>query len=264
MIIVALIILGLSFGSFVGALTWRLKTKRDFVKERSVCEQCKHELAWYDLIPLLSWLSLMGKCRYCSKSIGFTPLLLELTTASLFIISYIFWPYGLVTVLDWIAFTSWLAVVVAFIALAVYDLRWMLLPDNLMIPAAALALTTNTLIFLQQDVGIWLFVRDIIAALVVGGGFFWLLHIVSRGKWIGGGDITLGATFGLLLGAKKTFLALIIGFYSATLLILPLLAVRLISRKTRIPFGPFLIFGAYLAFLFGEELFSVLNEWLYL
>ena len=75
---------GLAFGSFVNALVWRIRHKRDFVSERSECTHCHHVLAWNDLIPVLSWLMLRGKCRYCHKKIDDSPVV-EVTTAALFL-----------------------------------------------------------------------------------------------------------------------------------------------------------------------------------
>ena len=85
-------VIGASFGSFAGALVWRLHTKRNFVSERSMCEKCHHVLGALDLVPIFSWLLLKGKCRYCHKKISPQSLILELLTAVLFIISYVYWP----------------------------------------------------------------------------------------------------------------------------------------------------------------------------
>src|SRR5260221_566501 len=106
MTIVALILLGLTFGSFINALVWRLhKQNEDSAKEqkvpnlsiatgRSMCPNCYHELAAKDLIPVLSWLSLGGKCRYCRQPISWQYPLVELLTAGLFTVSYIYWPWA--------------------------------------------------------------------------------------------------------------------------------------------------------------------------
>ena len=87
-------VLGAVMGSFVGAMTWRMKTHKDWVKGRSECEHCHHQLAVVDLIPILSYVTLGGKCRYCRKSIGRTAILLELGGGAAFLISALLFPSG--------------------------------------------------------------------------------------------------------------------------------------------------------------------------
>ncbi|MEK9196125.1 MAG: prepilin peptidase, partial [Patescibacteria group bacterium] len=142
MIVGILIVLGLCFGSFVNALVWRVyqqslpKAKRpkkvdlSIQKGRSVCPNCHHVLGWQDLLPVISWLGLRGKCRYCSKPILWQYPLVEILTAVIFVISYLFWPFEF-TGTEVVIFGLWLAVVVNLVALAVYDVKWMLLPNRL-------------------------------------------------------------------------------------------------------------------------------------
>jgi leader peptidase (prepilin peptidase)/N-methyltransferase len=159
MIIAALILIGLALGSFVNALMWRLheqeiesvkkKTKKrteylkdlSITKGRSMCTHCHHQLAPKDLIPVVSWASLRGKCRYCKQPIADTPLA-ELLTPLLFVVSYYYWPvllhgYGL------ISFLFWLPCIVGFVALSIYDIRWYLLPNRIVYPLFLLAIATT-------------------------------------------------------------------------------------------------------------------------
>ena len=119
--------------------------KLSILKGRSMCPHCKHELAAKDLVPVLSWLYLRGKCRYCGKPIDDTPLV-EAATAALFAISYLGWPGPLDTGLQWLIFAVWLIFVVMFVALAVYDLRWLLLPNRVVYPLILLAIADVFLI----------------------------------------------------------------------------------------------------------------------
>ncbi|MFZ1812597.1 MAG: prepilin peptidase, partial [Candidatus Saccharimonadales bacterium] len=135
--VIVLGLLGLCFGSFVNALVWRIRKKRDIVRERSECTHCHHILAWYDLVPVVSYLLLRGRCRYCRKPIDDTPLT-ELATALLFVISYLAWPYQLATVADWSLVVLWLVLLVGLVALADYDIRWYLLPDVIVFPLIVL------------------------------------------------------------------------------------------------------------------------------
>lgn len=242
-------LVGLCLGSFVNALVWRLHQKRDFVRERSECTDCHHQLAWYDLVPVLSWLLLRGKCRYCHQPISLQYPLVELAVAAGFVVSYVAWPYG------WQAagttlFGLWLIMIVLLAALAVYDLRWMLLPDKLTFPLIGLGLAAG----LIYGFGIGRFAAsDMLAYLATGvaslAGIYYVIYQVSRGAWIGFGDIKLGLAFGLaggwIVGLLTLFLANLIGF----LVIAPGLVSGKLNRSSRIPFGPFLIIGFVVAFL---------------
>lgn len=274
MVIALLIMLGLAFGSFAEALVWRLHQqslpKRQRVasdKElsmltgRSMCPSCKHKLFAADLIPLLSWLYLKGRCRYCHVPIGWHSPLLELATAALFVVSYHWWPFGFENG-GMLSFAVWLVALVGFVALVLYDLRWMLLPDKIVFPLLALA-------FVNVLVGATIFgggVDAIVNAglgVIVSGGLFFVLYLVSQGRWIGFGDVKLGFVIGLLLGDPTTAL---FGLFTASLLgtlfSLPGLLSRRLSRTSKLPFGPFLITGAIIAMLFGRSIIDLYDQWM--
>ncbi len=239
-------------GSFVSALTWRLRQRKNFVTGRSQCVHCAHVLGPLDLVPVFSWLALRGRCRYCRQRIAWIYPVLELVTALVFVGSYVYWPAGLSNSYQWVFFILWLMSAVLFMALAVYDLRWMMLPDKIVWPLVLLALVAVA-VRGSTEVD---YVRDHLLGALIIWGFFMALIVVSRGRWIGGGDVKLAPAIGLWLGAAKTVVALLIAFYSATLVVVPLMLVRRISRKSKVPFGPFLIGGALVAMLFGERLIN--------
>lgn len=274
MIIVALLVLGLCFGSFVNALVWRMheqskpKAKRkasdsklSLAKGRSMCVHCGHELGASDLVPVLSWLSLRGKCRYCKKPISWQYPIVELITALLFIISYLYWPDfqdfqgGTLEIAGVVGFVVWLICLVGFMALIVYDLRWMLLPNKIIFPLLGLAgagAVTNSALSGSIEPLV-----SSVAGMAVGGGLFYILFQLSSGKWIGGGDVKLGFLLGLLLGAPSlSFLMLFIASLLGSLVSIPLLISKKVGPKTRIPFGPFLISSAIIVQLFGEHIIS--------
>ncbi len=267
MIFAALTLLGLCLGSFVNALVWRLHqqalpaSKRikkvsseelSIAKGRSVCTHCGHTLRAQDLIPVLSWLSLHGKCRYCKGSISWQYPAVELTTAALFIFSYVAWPEELKG-LEMASFGLWLVCLTGLMALLVYDLRWMLLPNRIIFPLYAVAAA-----FVLVNVGIEQSAQPLLGALggvVVGGGIFYLLFQVSQGSWIGGGDVKLGFLIGaFLLSPLEAAVMLFIASLLGTLLTVPLLASKKLNRKSRIPFGPFLIVGGIITMLYGVDL----------
>lgn len=265
MIIAVLILLGLCFGSFVNAFVWRLyqqalprrkqKAKPEDLsisKGRSMCVNCGHTLKAMDLLPVVSWLSLRGKCRYCHKSISWQYPLVELVTAVLFVGSYIFWPRD-VSGLEIAVFGTWLVCLISFMALIVYDIRWMLLPNKIVFPMYSVAA-----LFVLLRVGAEQSYQPILTALfgvLVGGGIFYLLFQISGGTWIGGGDVKLGFLLGALVGGPVgAFLMLFVASLLGTLVALPLLAKSKVSRQARIPFGPFLIVGAIIVQLFDSRI----------
>ncbi len=285
MFIIFLVVLGLCFGSFVNALVFRLhwqskkrsgvsssasgkKLKKQvtesrsqkiqdrysILKGRSMCVNCKHELTVSDLIPILSWVALRGKCRYCKKPISWQYPAVELLTVGLFVISYIFWPSDLAGI-EWAIFSLWLATLVGLVALIVYDIRWMLLPNKIVFPLYFLATAIVALRFVQDPRAITLY--QSLTGILVGGGLFYILFQISKGKWIGGGDVKLGFLLGSLVGrADYAFLMLFLASLLGCLFILPALITRKLKRSSRVPFGPFLILGAIIVMLFGNDIIT--------
>lgn len=272
MIIVALIIIGLAFGSFVNALVWRLHEQLDkdgntkklskkratelsITKGRSMCPRCGHQLAAADLVPVFSWLYLRGKCRYCHTPISPQYPLVELLVAMLFVVSYVFWPGNLSNAWQWIMFVNWLIALVGLVALAIYDIKWMLLPNKVLKP---LALITAAVTLLTFAFGRPLHdLLQIVLSVLLAGGLFWVLFQVSSGKWIGGGDVKLGLYIGLLLASPGlSMVYLLASSFLGTFFVLPLLLSRRVSKDSKIPFGPFLMAGAFIAMLWGAQIIS--------
>lgn len=262
MIIIILVFLGLCAGSFIDALVWRLhkqskakKTNPAFsiVKGHSMCPSCRHRLHARDLIPVLSWLELRGRCRYCQAKIGWQTPAVEVLTASLFVLSYLQWPYSLSTA-GWLVFVGWLASVVMMIALLVYDLRWMILPDRLVYPLIGVA--SLMVIVLALEAGsVGLIVGPVLGALFLSG-LFWSLFQVSAGKWIGGGDVKLAVALGLLAGGLlESVLLLFIASLLGTVVSLPLL-IKGKSVSAKVPFGPFLIAATFIVWLWGPAMIN--------
>lgn len=250
-ILIALGVLGLAMGSFAGALVWRLHTKRDFVRDRSECEHCHHKLNALDLIPVISWLFLRGRCRYCKAKISWVNPVLELTVAGLFVVSYLFWPLGFDQWQAVASFAIWLVYIVLLAALFLYDLRWMLLPDKLVWPLIALGLYDG---FLRASLlGQNYFLYTIFGMAVLAGSYG-LLYAVSKGKWVGFGDVKLGAFMGAALGGPLAFLVLMLANLIGFLVVAPGLLAGKLTRKSRVPFGPFLIVAFIIAGLFGNTI----------
>lgn len=272
MVIVALIVLGLILGSFVNALVWRLymqsrptkkgsspssssrsRTRYSVLRGRSMCPACRHELGPADLVPVVSWLILKGKCRYCSQPISWQYPLVELLTAVLFVVSYFWWPLGF-TAYGTVMFGVWLLCLVAFMALAVYDLRWFLLPDRIVYPLISLSAAGVAM-------HVALFGGGVGAVATAGwgvlftAGLFDVIYVFSHGRWIGFGDVKLGVALGLLVGGPlKGLLLVFVASLLGSLVAIPLLAQGRARPTTQLPFGPFLLGAAIIVMLAGNQL----------
>lgn len=251
MYILVLVALGLVFGSFVNAFAWRYKNRKDWVRGRSECTNCHHMLGVVDLIPVVSWFALRGKCRYCKARIDDSPLV-ELALPLLFTLSYVFWPNP-INGLEAALFVVWLMILVGFLILTVMDLKWFILPDAIVFPLIGLAVIYVVLRSAQY--GDWSVAISPLAGAFVISGLFLTLNQYSKGKWIGGGDVTLGFGVGLLSGGiVNSLLLLFVASTAGVLAVLPLVFKGKAHRKSHIPFGPFLVVGAVVVVLFGDKL----------
>jgi leader peptidase (prepilin peptidase)/N-methyltransferase len=271
MIIAALAIVGLCMGSFVNALVWRIHAQSihkskgldglkpsdlSIVKGRSMCPSCHHELAARDLLPVLSWLFLKGKCRYCNKTISKQYPIVEIKVAALFVLSYLLWPNNLNTTLDVTLFIVWLILLVGLSALSLYDILWKILPNRIIYPLSLFAIAYAVVNILISNHQLKAIINDLLAVLVAGG-IFYVLFQVSDGKWIGGGDVKLGWLLGLIVSTPaRAVLLIFVASLSGCLFSLPLIISHKLNRKTNIPFGPFLIFGAIIVTLFGHAILT--------
>lgn len=277
----ALAILGLAMGSFAGATVWRLRamqlkqekkagekvdakeyemlvplTKTSITADRSRCLHCSHTLKWYDLIPLVSWLTTRGRCRYCKKFIGWFEPIIELSMALLFVISFLVWPEPLTATYEMITFGLWLVASVMLVILFAYDLRWYVLPNYVIFPLIGVGVLIALIhLFTVPDV-----IEGLISLVVSIGilsGLYLLLWLVSKGAWIGFGDVKLGLALALMLGQwQLAFLTLFAANIIGCLIVLPGMLSGKITRKTRVPFGPLLIAGGIIAMLFGHTIIN--------
>ncbi|HSX41331.1 MAG TPA: prepilin peptidase [Candidatus Saccharimonadales bacterium] len=248
--IILVAIFGLVVGSFLNVVVLRMHAGRDYKRGRSACPHCGHELSASELVPVFSWLIQRGRCKHCGKAISIQYPIVELITAGLFLGAYLTQP--LFSLADYLVLAMWFYIIGSLVVLAVYDLRWYLLPDKILIPViipATAILLAETLVF-RHISSIW---HPFLAALAFGGAFY-AIAAVSRGKWMGGGDIKLAFVMGLLLGLQKTALAMLLAFCTAALVGGLLILLGRKTRKDFIPFGPFLIGGTLVAYLYGTPI----------
>lgn len=279
---------GLVFGSFAGATIWRLRarqlvddvrhgedvdtaelkklkplTKETLSSDRSRCLRCNHTLQWYDLLPLVSWLSTGGKCRYCKKPIGWFEPVMELLTAVVFIGWYFYWSTFLGAE-SLLLLAVGLVVCVLMIILFMYDAKWFILPDVIVFPLIAISALLFVARLIDSDVPV-AFALSTAGSLLILSGLYFAIWLASKGTMIGFGDVKLGIVLGLLLADwKLAFLALFLANLIGLLVVLPGLTTGRLDRKAHIPFGPMLIIGFALAYFFGAGITSWFESLMFL
>jgi leader peptidase (prepilin peptidase)/N-methyltransferase len=274
-IYVALVLFGAALGSFAAASVWRLRArqlvadkkageeydKKEYTRlkkiiakpldDHSQCLHCDYKLKWYDMIPIVSWLALRGKCRNCRKPIGWFEFLMEIGLAAFFVLSYTFWPGGLETGYEMAHFALWLIAGVIMSILFAYDVKWFLLPDKLNLALAIVGLAiVGVRIAETGDVAGTLV--SALAGVAILSGLYAVLYFVSKGRWIGFGDVKLNVGLALILVDWQLALtALFLANFIGCLVVIPLLATKKLERNSHVPFGPLLIAGTILAFFLG-------------
>jgi len=250
MIVAFVFILGLLVGSFLNVVILRLHRQESFIKGPSKCLFCKHRLYPKDLVPLFSYLFLKGRCRYCQKKFSHQYPLVELFTGLVFVLVFykIIPSFDILNIsfLQFIHLLDWWTISSFLIIIFVYDLKYYLILDKVIIPVIILSLIVN--LFL----GFSLF--NLIFAVVIGGGFFLAQFLISKGRWIGGGDIRLGALMGAILGWPHVLTALFLSYFLGSIVSIVLLLYKKKEWGDKVPFGTFLTVGTFMTMLWGPFL----------
>jgi len=244
-------IFGLIIGSFLNSVIYRLSINQGFLIGKSYCPNCKHNLAWYDLVPVLSFLTLKGRCRYCKKPISIQYPLVEFATALLFT----FWVWQKIGVLIYspnflilLNLCFILCVICSMVVIFVYDLKHYIIPDKIVFP---LILITGIFNFYTK--------YEMLNATysAVGASLFFLfIVLVSQGKWMGMGDVKLAFFMGLFLGFPKIIIALFLAFFIGAVVGVILIFSGKKGLRSEVPFGPFLVIGTFLALFFEHEIIN--------
>jgi len=275
LIYILIFIFGLCIGSFLNVVILRLRTGEEFVKGRSHCPQCGHVLKWYENVPLLSFIILRGKCSACQQKISWQYPIVEFVTGILFLISFIIvfsfdqpslasffsneWVGGININIYSITLLLYYFITISFLILIfVFDLKYYLIPDKITLPAIiTLLIFQAVLLILKNNSNYSLLITHyslfIFSAIIISG-FFWLQYILSRGKWIGGGDIRLGFLMGLILGWPLGLVALSLAYILGAIAALPLLVLRKKTMKSEVPFGVFLTTATFIAMFWGNKI----------
>lgn len=249
-------VLGLVIGSFLNCFIYRLETDRSFLKGRSFCPECKHVLAVLDLIPVFSFFFLKGKCRYCKKPISFQYPLVELLTGFLFVSVFNFVFSSGSFVFGNILYFLFLLVVSCFlIVIFVYDLKHYIIPDKVVYSAIAFSIIYIVFCFLFAINGSSLLIQHFLSAFL-SAAFFLLIVLISKGRWMGIGDIKLAFLMGLVLGWPNILVALFLAFFMGAFIGMILILLKKKNLKSEIPFGPFLVLGTFFALFWGQIMFD--------
>jgi len=243
-IIILLFILGLSFGSFLNAFEWRIKNRVSLLKGRSICPHCNREIRWYDNIPLISFFLLKRKCRNCKKNISWQYPVVELWMGIVFVALWFVHLHDNTSVYLLVRdlFAVW---ILTFIFM--YDLKYLEVVDFAVLPAVpvvfVLALFARALSWENMLIG-----------MALGMGFFLLQYVVSKGKWIGGGDIRIGLLMGVILGWKLLIMALWVAYIIGAIVAVGLLITKKKGMKSEVPMGTFLTVATLVTMIVGDQL----------
>jgi leader peptidase (prepilin peptidase) / N-methyltransferase len=235
---------GALVGSFLNVCIYRLPRRESIAWPGSHCPTCSHPIAWYDNIPIVSYVLLGGRCRHCAARIPYGYPLVEILNALGY--AAIVWCFGM----------TWSAAVygILYSALLVVtgtDLSHKIIPNAVTFPGIMLGLVSAATVL---PLGFF----DSLLGALVGGGILWLLAWASPylfGKeGMGGGDIKLLAMIGTFLGWKPALMTIMVGSFLGSLVGVSLIAANVIRREDYIPFGPFLVCGALVSLFFGQSL----------
>lgn len=250
--------LGSALGSFSLVLAWRMHDKKDWVKGRSECDNCHQQLTPTDLIPILSWLIQSGKCRYCHKKLPTQLIFAEVGMGLSLALSYLYWPYELASFNSYGLFTIWIVLLILMSALFWYDLRWFILPNKIVYPLIYGSMAFATLRFTTNNLSAYDGLLMPLLSGVLLSGFFWALYAVSKGRWIGFGDVRLGFGLGLILGSPLfSWLILFFASLLGILVALPGILSGSKSLKSKLPFGPLLIVATIFVLLTGQSVIDL-------
>ncbi len=238
---------GLSIGSFLNVLIYRLPRDKKFVMGRSYCPSCQKPIKFYDNIPVLSYLILAGKCRVCKSRISWRYPLVELLNG----LAYLFFFFQYAVSYNFLIFALLSS---ALIVIFFVDIDFQIIPDSITLPGMILGLAVS---LLPEGIGI----LSSLIGLLVGGGVLYLIAIL--GDWLfkkdsmGGGDIKMTAMLGTVLGWQKVVLIFFTGAVIGLLASIVMMIVSKNIRSTRvIPFGPFLAAAAMIAIIYGDRIIS--------
>lgn len=258
---ILILILGASIGSFLTVLIERISLHQSgIILGHSRCPHCKTRLQAMDLIPVISFLLLKGRCRYCKNTIAKHYPTIEIMTALVFLAFYLKFQFMVPTIFGNIESTVFDAKILLqfiiyatygsfFMAIFFYDLRFSKIPDLFLLPFIAVSLV-GALILSSNSI------LNILIATVISLVFFGGQILLSRGRWLGEGDLFLAISMSIILGWQLLITAIIVSYCLGALISIFLLLNKKVKAKSQVPFAPFLILGSLITIFFGQNLMA--------
>lgn len=243
-------VIGCAIGSFLNELIDRL-SKEQSMMGRSHCDYCKKTLAWFDLIPVLSYLSIGGKCRYCKKKLSWKYPALELFTGVVFGIM----TFSILPSSDPFHLLMYLMVAASLIVIFFADVKYQIIPDETHI----FLLVVVFMMKIIDGASLFTLIFNVFEGMVVMLPIL-ILYLLTKGRGMGFGDVKLAFVMGWIMGIKMGLLALYFGFIGGALIGIALLLLKQKKLKSKIAFGPFLVAGIVVVFLFADPLNKLLQK----
>lgn len=246
-LIILIIILGLAWGSFLNVCIYRIPLKKSLILSRSLCPNCKKKIAWYDNLPILSYLILKGKCRNCKHKISIQYPVVELLSALLLFLAYLKFD------LSWQFFSSFVLISI-LIVVSFIDLNHRIIPDIITLPGIVLGLFFS---YFNPQASL---LASVIGFLSGGLSFYLLAYVgeaVFKKESMGGGDIKLAALLGAFLGWKNLIVVILLASFLGALIGGLKLTLSKSKKDKTIPFGPFLAIASVVALFWGESLIKL-------
>ncbi len=253
MILLIFLILGLLVGSFLNVVVYRLRTAEDLIVDRSRCPHCKTVIAWYDNIPVLSFILLKFRCRNCKQRISYQYPLVEIFTGLIFaFIGYRF--FSPTDATTWATAIYYLGIASFLIVIFVYDILYMEIPGLVLWPSIGWTVAFNLFFdWSRTDFGNNVFNLATYSGVLgafIAFMFFFLLVAISKEKWMGMGDAYLAILLGLILGWPAILLGLMLAFAIGAVVGVIMIASKKKNMQSQIPFAPFLVAGTLIAMFF--------------
>ena len=239
-------LLGLVLGSFLNSWIWRTRENIRIAKSRSMCPHCRRQLSWYENIPVLSYLFLRGKCRTCKNPIPKHFIFVELGTALIFVL--LVWKHLNGPAVVPAVFFRDIIFSILLIIIFIYDWLYQEILSEVIWVGALAGIFFN--IYLGYSL------ISMLIGLLAVGGFFWLQFTLSKGRWLGGGDVRMGVMMGIWLGWPMVLISLFLAYVTGAICGLILLVLKKKQLTSTVPFGTFLAIGTFVAMLWGNKVIN--------
>lgn len=247
-IVISIILtIGICIGSFINVCIYRIPNRQSIAFPPSHCQDCQHPLRWKDLIPILSYLRLKGKCGYCGEKISPQYPIIELLNGGLYL--GLFLKYGWTPL-----FFVWAILTSLLLTVTIIDLRHQIIPDECILFGLVVGILLH--IISVYDISI----LSGLIGFLVGGGIFLTIALVTKGA-MGGGDIKLMAMLGLWFGTTDILVIALLSFFIGAIMSIFLIIFKLKTRKDMIPFGPFIALATLIVILYGQEILTLYYSW---